>query len=185
VLPDTRCLPVTGWRPKKTLENRQFQGVVTGVTGVTSNFNDVGADERAAPATQPAAIHTEGEVWAEAWKRDVQRLWPEWMLQAFRELGTEPAPAGGRDCGAVARTPEVADDDAPAMPIMRLPVIPLDDHVEMLAEAMFANRETAMAYLRGVAHKRLSATNDPMARGLLLGWERHWAHSGRGGARGK
>jgi hypothetical protein len=101
------------------------------------------------------------------------------MLQAFREAIPEHAPAAA---GHGATEP---DDDAPPIPIVRLPVIPLDAHAEMLGEAMLANRVTATAYLLTIARARRSATNDPMARGLLLGWERHRAHSGRGGARGK
>jgi hypothetical protein len=76
--------------------------------------------------------------------------------------------------------PGDAADDAPPVPAMRLPVIPLTDLVERMAEAMAANpvyritnREAAMAYFRANALTRLSATNDPMARGLLLGSERH------------
>jgi hypothetical protein len=41
---------------------------------------------------RPADIGTEGEIWAETWKRDVERLWPEWLLKAFREGGTTHAP---------------------------------------------------------------------------------------------
>jgi hypothetical protein len=69
--------------------------------------------------------------------------------------------------------PDNCADEPPYPTSPSLPVIPLDDHVEQMAEAMLANRETAMRHLRGVARKLLSATGDPLARGLLLGWERH------------
>jgi hypothetical protein len=39
----------------------------------------------------------------------------------------------------------------------------------MLAEAMLANRETAMRYPRTIARIEL----DRYGRGLLIGWERH------------
>jgi hypothetical protein len=70
-----------------------------------------------------------------------------------------------------------------ALPVQEeLPVIPLDVLVEQMVAAMIANPvyqitypETAMAYLQANALTRLTATEDPLARGLLLGWERHWA----------
>jgi len=64
------------------------------------------------------------------------------------------------------------------------PSIPPADMVEALAAALadraeatpgvgfVGGRETAMAYFRGQARNRLGATSDPMARGLMLGFER-------------
>jgi hypothetical protein len=53
--------------------------------------------------------------------------------------------------------------------------------VEQMAEAMIANPvyqitypETAMAYFRANALTGLTATEDLLARVLLLDWERHW-----------
>jgi hypothetical protein len=88
-------------------------------------------------------------------------------------VSTVSTVSAGERCGEAAPEQDGAHDDAPAMPIMRLPVIPPDEHAEMLAEAMFANRETAMRYLRPIARTRLSATEDQYARGLMIGWERH------------
>lgn len=67
-----------------------------------------------------------------------------------------------------------AEDEAPAPVQWAPPAIPLDEMVEEMAEAMYANRTAAMDVLRGVARQRLSATDDPVVRGLWLGWERHW-----------
>ena len=78
------------------------------------------------------------------------------------ETGREAAPE-----------PDEADDEVPPIPAMHLPVVALDVHVEMLAEAMFANPETAMKYLRPIARTRLSATQDQFARALLIGAARH------------
>ena len=71
-------------------------------------------------------------------------------------------------------------DPLPLSTALALPVIPLAVMVEAMAEAMAANpvyritnREKAMDYFRGVARNRLAATEDPLARGLMLGWERH------------
>ena len=61
---------------------------------------------------------------------------------------------------------------------------PTEAEVEALAAALadraeatpgvgfVGGRETAMAYFRGQARNRLGATSDPMARGLMLGFER-------------
>ena len=72
---------------------------------------------------------------------------------------------------------EPANDTMPAV----LPAaIAAPDIVEALAEAMAANpahritgRERAMSYFRAEARRRLTLTDDPMVRGLLLGFERH------------
>ena len=81
--------------------------------------------------------------------------------------------------------PDVAADHAAVAAEAPVPVIadpPADAIVQALAEAMAANpahratnRETAMACFRAEARRRLAATNDPVARGLLVRWERHRA----------
>jgi hypothetical protein len=63
---------------------------------------------------------------------------------------------------------------------------PTKEQVEALAAAMLAqadacpattlpDREAALRIFRSQARGRLASTNDPMARGLLLGFERHQA----------
>jgi hypothetical protein len=93
-----------------------------------------------------------------------------------RELGELGALAGvaSPECKTAISTATIADtdDEAPPMAIMRLAEIPLDDHAEQLAAAMFANPATAPLYLRTVARTRLAGL-DMYARGLLIGWERH------------
>ena len=81
---------------------------------------------------------------------------------------------------AVATSPSDADDDPPPLTTTLLPVIPLAEQVEAMAQAMMSNPvyritnpEKAMEYFRANALTRLYATSDPLARGLLLGWERH------------
>jgi hypothetical protein len=77
--------------------------------------------------------------------------------------------------------PDAPADDPPPPATTPLPVIPLAEQVEAMAQAMMANpvhhgitnREKAMEYFRANALTRLCATSDPLARGLLLGWERH------------
>jgi len=52
----------------------------------------------------------------------------------------------------------------------------LDGMVEALAANSvdrFTNQETAKAYFREVALNKLATTDDPLARGLLLGFERY------------
>lgn len=72
---------------QKNSENRQFQGTVPAVTGVTSNFDDVGADERAALATEGVDFRTEGERWLTAYRRDAVA----WMLEAMGEATRDGA----------------------------------------------------------------------------------------------
>jgi len=81
---------------------------------------------------------------------------------------------------APAAEPDHPADDPLPPPTTLLPVIPLAEQVEALAQAMMSNPvyritnpEKAMEYFRANALTRLCATADPLARGLLLGLERH------------
>lgn len=75
--------------------------------------------------------------------------------------------------------PLETDDEAAALPTVQ--GLPDAEWVEAMAEALAANpvnritdRAKALLYYRGRALAMLDATPDPLARGLLLGWERHW-----------
>ncbi len=68
-----------------------------------------------------------------------------------------------------------------------MPIPPSENQVEELAAALAdravasgavrfnGGREAAMPYFRGQARNLLSVSNDPMVRGLLVGFERHRA----------
>jgi len=79
---------------------------------------------------------------------------------------------------APARPPVLAAMAAARVTRVGMPT--LDTMVEQMAEAMAADpvyriidRDKAMDYLRALARTRLTKTNDPLARGLMVGWERH------------
>lgn len=89
-----------------------------------------------------------------------------------------------RPASPVQATAELADRATiEAEPLLYHPALaaePLPDIVEALAQSMAANpahritdHNTAMQYFRAQARRRLSTTNDPVVRGLLLGSERH------------
>ena len=70
------------------------------------------------------------------------------------------------------------DDEAPALTVVQ--GLPAAEWVDAMAEALMANPvnritdpANAMLYYRGRALAMLDGTPDPLARGLLLGWERH------------
>ena len=68
----------------------------------------------------------------------------------------------------------VASPSIPAADMVGALALALADRAEASGAVRFnGGREAAMHYFRGQARNRLAATNDPMARGLLLGWERH------------
>ena len=79
-------------------------------------------------------------------------------------------------------TPE-SDDEPP--PLLTFQGLPDAEWVEGMAEALAANPVNriedpakALLYYRGRALAMLDATPDPLARGLLLGWERNRRQTG-------
>ncbi len=112
------------------------------------------------------------------------------LLALLAVPANDPAPVFGELAGAYSAPDVLADRAAIAAEVegtMPSPLPPPVDIVEALAQALanraeatpgvrfIGGREAAMPYFRGQARNRLSSTNDPMARGLLLGWERHRA----------
>jgi hypothetical protein len=96
--------------------------------------------------------------------------------------GVEPDCGAGQPAGQPAA---ISDSPVPADCVA---VEPDADMVAMMAEAMAANpahritdHGKAMHYFRAQAIRRLALTNDPMVRGLLLGWEQHSQRAGGGG----
>lgn len=142
----------------ETQENRRFPASGTPGTRGTPDFDNAGRNERPAPeaADLTAACEARSDTLAGAFDA------PD--VLADRAAVAAEAP------GTVA---------PPGIP-------PADAMVEALAEAMAANpahritnRETAMAYFRGMARNRLAMANDPMRRGLLLGTMKGGGHDQR------
>lgn len=136
----------------ETQDNRHFPASVTRGTSGTRENDDAGRNER--PATEAADLTAACEARAEA------------LAGAHADIDVRA------DRAAIA-----AEEPSGTPPRVTAPPA---DMVEALAQALsrqpghqITDPVKAMEYFRSEARRRLALTNDPMARGLLLGAERH------------
>jgi hypothetical protein len=93
------------------------------------------------------------------------------LAEAGEVRGLIEAQCGASGAGFYDAADVRADRAAVAADAPVLVIAPLAGMLEALAEAM--------AYFRSEAHRRLSLTNHPLARGLLLGAELHRSVPGK------